>query len=248
MELIVPTFLAGMLTFLAPCTLPLVPVYLSVISGSITSEIKDSERTAIRRKTLVNGVFFIAGFSIVFILLGGLSVYIGRFVPGLRTFLSIFGGIFAITFGLSYLGVLNLDTFKKIGINIKPRKYENGSKISSFILGLSISFGWIPCSGPILTSIYALAVSNDGILSAFLLLIIFSLGLAVPFLILALMIGNTKKLTNFLIKNSKAINILSGILLIFIGVLLLMNDFGKIIEWGYVALDSIGYSNIIEHL
>lgn len=248
-SLIIPAFIAGILTFLAPCTLPLVPGYLGFISGVSTSDLQDPNKSKIaRRKIFLNGVLYVIGFSLVFIILGSLFGLGGAALIKYRLWFSRIGGIFVIFFGLFMMGILKLpflNVEKHIG-SVKALK--PGNPVSSLIFGAAFAFGWTPCVGPILGSILTLAASSATIGQGAFLLAVFSLGLAVPFLIIAASVGSASA---YLAKLSKYLNIISvigGVFFVFLGVLLLTNNLGVWISYFYQIFNFINYEKLLDYL
>lgn len=248
-SLIIPAFIAGILTFLAPCTLPLVPAYLGFISGVSAEEIQDPKKTkAVRMKIFRNGFFFIAGFSGVFVLLGAAAGFLGHTLFQQRIWLSRVGGVFVILFGLFMLDVLKLP-FLSRNMQFKiPAFFQRGKVTNSFVLGAAFGLGWTPCVGPILGSILTLAASSATVGEGAVLLAVFSLGLAIPFLIIAASIGSA---STYLAKASRYLHIVSivgGVFLIFLGILLLTNSFGAWIAYFYRLFDFINYDKLLDYL
>jgi len=152
--LIIPAFIAGLLTFLAPCTLPLVPGYLGFISGVSLEDLKYQERSRqVRWKIFLNGLFFILGFSIVFIILGSLVGVAGNILSPWRIWLSRLGGIFVILFGLLMMKVLKIPFLAREFRFRAPTFFERGKALNSLILGSAFGLGWTPCVGPVLGTI-----------------------------------------------------------------------------------------------
>lgn len=251
-SLIIPAFIAGVLTFLAPCTLPLVPGYLSFISGSSLEELKKSKvSSSVRQKVFLNGVFYVTGFSVVFIALGLVVGLLGTGFVQYRVWFSRVGGIFIILFGLYMTHIFKLPALKFLDRERKfniVSKLKPGNPISSFVFGSTFAFGWTPCVGPILGSILILAYSSSTVFQGAFLLFVFALGLAIPFLAFALGIGHA---TNYLNKFNKYLNIISivgGILLIFLGILLLTNKFAVWLSYSYQLFSFIDYEQILDYL
>jgi cytochrome c-type biogenesis protein len=249
LALLIPSFIAGLLTFLAPCTLPLVPGYLVFIGGSSLADLKDPEKAKLaKRKIFFNGLFFILGFSVVFIVLGTAAGALGQLLIGYRVWLSRIGGIFVILFGLFMLNILKLP-FLSVEKTIKtPQLFERGRSLNSFILGTAFGFGWTPCVGPILGSILLLASASATALQGAFLLAVFSAGLAVPFLIIALGIGSASKYINKFSGILKWASVVGGIFLIILGILLLTNKFGFLVIYGYQLLEFINYDSLLDYL
>ena len=248
-SLIIPAFIAGILTFLAPCTLPLVPGYLGFISGVSANDLQDPSKSKLaRRKIFLNGVLYVIGFSLVFIILGSLFGLGGAALVKYRIWFSRIGGIFVIFFGLFMMGVLKL-SFLNVEKHITSVKaLKPGNPVSSLIFGAAFAFGWTPCVGPILGSILTLAASSATIGEGAFLLAVFSLGLAVPFLIIAASIGSASA---YLLKLSKYLNVITiigGVFLVFLGILLLTNNLGIWIAYFYRLFNFINYDSLLDYL
>lgn len=248
-SLIIPAFIAGILTFLAPCTLPLVPAYLGFISGVSAKELRDPLKLkSARRKIFLNGLLFILGFSAIFIILGTVAGFFGQILFGYRIWLSRIGGLFVILFGLFMLNVLKIP-FLSREIQFKtPTLFQRSKSVNSFILGATFGLGWTPCVGPILGSILTLAAATTTALQGTFLLGVFSLGLAVPFLVIAAGIGSA---SSYIAKFSKYLNIISvigGVFLIFLGILLLTNNLVVWVAYFYRIFNFINYDSLIDYL
>ena len=242
-------FIAGLITFLAPCTLPLVPGYLAFVSGVPLEDIQDpKKRKTVRWKIFLNGVFFVLGFSIVFIILGTLIGLLGSALSAYQVWLNRVGGLFIIFFGLMMLNVVKIPMLQ-FGHGMKvPSFIERGKPTSSLILGVAFGTGWTPCVGPILGAILALSATLSGALEGALLLSVFSLGLAVPFLIIALAMGSAAQYIEKWAKYLKVISVVGGLFLIFLGVLLLLGKLSLLIGWGFQFMEFIGLGAFEERL
>lgn len=248
-SLIIPTFIAGILTFLAPCTLPLVPGYLGFISGVSQADLHDPGKAKHARRQIVkNGLLFILGFSIVFVIFGALVGIAGQALSSYRTVLTRIGGVFVIFFGLFMTGAFKLP-FLQMDKRMKmPSWLQVGKPSSSFIIGAIFAFGWTPCVGPILGSVLLLASSTSTIGSAILLLAVFSLGLAAPFILVAIGFSSATKYIKSISRYLNVISVIGGVFLIALGVLLLTNNFPLLIQYGYKALQFINYDKILDYL
>ena len=205
-------FLAGMISFLSPCVLPLIPGYISYISGTSFSELKEKKSNLVVVKT----IFFTLGFSLVFIALGSTASLIGNFFLVNSEFFRIIAGIIIIFFSLNLIGILNFNFMNK-DIRIFTDKYSNNMSFP-LLVGAAFGFGWTPCIGPILGSILTLAAIEENLSKSILLLIFYSLGLAIPFIISGILIDkfllfskSFKKYTLTITKVGGAILLLTGI-------------------------------------
>ncbi|MBI2051381.1 sulfite exporter TauE/SafE family protein [Candidatus Roizmanbacteria bacterium] len=247
--LIIPAFVAGVLTILAPCTLPLVPAYIGFISGSSLDDLKDPQRArGIRRKILLNGVLFVLGFTVIFVSFGILIGFVGSALVPYRIWLTRIGGALVVAFGLYMLGILKLPFLNAIQKLPIPQTLQRGKPLSSLILGASFATGWTPCVGPILGSVLLLATTTATALKGGLLLLVFSSGLALPFLLIAAGIGSATAKLGRISKYLYIVEIIAGIFLVFLGVLLFTNNLGLMIIWGYSLLQFIGYDRLLNYL
>ena len=246
---IISTFFAGILTFLAPRTLPLVPAYLGFISGVDQDALKNPETArAARRKIFFNGLAFIVGFSLVFIAFGVLAGIAGQALAPYRIWMARIGGILVILFGLFMLGFFKLPFFqsdKRIPI---PKWLTLGRPSSSLFIGGTFALGWTPCVGPILGSVLLLAGTSATAVQGGFLLAVFSLGLAIPFLIIALLFSRATRYIDSISKYLKWVSIIGGIFLILLGLLLVTDNFGLTIQYGYELLDFINYDRLLDFL
>lgn len=246
---VISTFVAGMLTFLAPCTLPLVPAYLGFISGVDKDELANPKTAGkARLRIFLNGLAFIVGFSVVFIIFGTLAGFAGQALVPYRIWLARLGGGLIILFGLFMLGVFKLPFFqsdKRIPI---PKWLTLGKPSSSVFIGGTFALGWTPCVGPILGSILLLAGTSGTALQGAFLLSIFSLGLAVPFLAMALGFSRATAFIDASSKYLKWVSIVGGVFLILLGALLVTDNFGLTIQYGYQLLQFINYEGLLEYL
>ena len=218
----ITALLSGVLSFLSPCVLPLIPSYVSFITGISFEDFKTGDRSRIRKLTIINSSAFVLGFSTVFILLGVSSTYIGKFFAVYYDQIRIIGGIIIILFGLYVMGVLKLNFLaldKRIHLQSKPRGY-----FGAFIVGLTFGAGWTPCIGPILGSILLIASTTGSAMQGFKLLVVYSAGLAIPFVTTALLINTFLSHFSAIQKYMRLIMILSGLLLIGFGIILLTDN------------------------
>lgn len=249
-SLIVPAFIAGILTFLAPCTLPLVPGYLGFISGASLDDLKNPEKAkSARWRIFLNGVFFVVGFSVVFIVFGVLAGLVGSTVLApYRIWLTRIGGIFVIFFGLLMLNVFKIPFFTAKSNLKTPTFLKRGSPFSSLTLGSAFAFGWTPCVGPILGSILLLASIKTTALQGGFLLSIFSIGLGIPFLLVAAGIGSAAKHISKFSRYLNIVSVFGGLILIILGILLVTDKFVLVISFGFRLFQFINYDQIYNFL
>ncbi len=247
--LILPAFIAGIFTFLAPCTLPLLPGYLGFITGMpIGTKIDYTQIKHIRTKVFANGLMYVLGFSLIFIILGSLFGLGGAYLLKYRIILSEVGGVFVILFGLQMMNVFHFKWMNREKMFRIPASLKPGHPLSSFVFGGIFAFGWTPCVGPILGSVLLLASQTATVFQGAFLLTIFSLGLAIPFLLIAFTIEHTTEYIKILMRYMKIISFVGGIFLIFVGILLITNDMGLWIYWWYRIFPFANYSSVLKFL
>ena len=211
-------FLAGLISFLSPCVLPLIPGYISYISGTSFDRIKEKKRNLIIFKT----IFFTLGFSFVFIILGSTASFIGRFFLINSDILRIVAGVIIILFSLQIIGFINFSLLNK-DIRFFTNKYSNNLTFP-FIVGAAFGFGWTPCIGPILGSIITLAALEENIGKGVLLLTFYSLGLAIPFIITGVLIDKFLLFSKNFKKYISIVTKTGGIVLLLTGIAILTNQ------------------------
>ena len=218
-------FFAGLLTFLSPCILPLIPAYISFITGVSIDDLVsgEGEKSKMTGRIFLEMVLFISGFSLVFILLGASASYFGKFVLSHLNILRIVGGILVIVFGLYIAGIFNISFFgyeRKIHLKMKPTNI-----LGSFIVGIVFALGWTPCVGPILGTILTYAGTQETVREGVFLLSSYSLGLGIPFLVSGLAVNLFLRGFRKIKKYSRLISIVTGGLLILFGILILTGKF-----------------------
>ncbi len=217
---------AGLISFLSPCVLPLIPGYISYISGSSLNELIEKKNI-----NLIPIILFTVGFSIVFIIFGAASTFLGQLLLQNSFELRILAGVIIIIFSLHIIGVINLKF-----LNYEKRIQTNTNKniFSSILIGAAFGFGWTPCIGPILGSILALAATEESINKGILLLFFYSLGLAIPFILSGYLIQRFLIFSKNFKKNINLVSKIGGIILLFTGVLILTNQLQAL---GYYILN-----------
>lgn len=214
-------FLAGFLSFLSPCVLPLIPAYFTFITGFSLEELTEKHNSEIRKKVVFSTVSFVCGFSLVFILMGASASYLGSLIYNYRQTIRIVGGILIVLMGVHLTGIIRipgLDVEKRIHMEKKPLHF-----LGIFIIGMAFGTGWSPCIGPLLGSILIIAGSQETVRQGIVLLAIYSAGLALPFIILSLFIHLLLKVIKKASRFLKYINATAGILLIIVGLILVTN-------------------------
>ncbi|HXM20248.1 MAG TPA: cytochrome c biogenesis protein CcdA [Terriglobales bacterium] len=218
----IAAFLAGLVSFLSPCVLPLVPGYVSLISGVGVEQLKTQE-SQLLRKVMLNSIAFILGFSVVFIALGAVASEVSQMLARYRSTLAQVAGVVIILFGLHLTGVFKI---KALYTDARLHSVKGGSTAwGAFVIGFAFAFGWTPCVGPVLTVILTFAAAQDSITKGVMLLAIYSMGLAVPFLLTALGVERFLKFYSRFRAHMHAIEVASGALLIALGVLLVIGRF-----------------------
>ena len=215
-------FAAGLLTYLSPCLLPLIPAFIAYITGISFSDLKSAQKKKdLRRKTILHSLLFIAGFSVIFVLLGLTATLLGKTLFQYQKFIRIAGGILIVAFGLQLLGVLNFNFLireRKLSIAAKGASY-----IGSFLIGVTFAAAWTPCAGPILGSILVLAGTKADMVTGAKLLTVYSLGIAVPFFATALLVNSFLAHLSKLQKIIGMMNKVGGVFLVIVGILLATN-------------------------
>src|SRR6201993_3796477 len=215
-------FLAGLVSFLSPCVLPLVPGYVSLISGVGVEELKVQE-AGIFRKLMLNSIAFILGFSIVFITLGAISTEVGQLAARYKSTLVEVAGVVIIVFGLHLTGILRINA---LYADKRLHSVQGGSTPwGAFLIGFAFASGWTPCVGPILAVILGFAAAQDSVFKGVALLAVYSMGLAVPFLLTSLGIERFLKFYSRFRSHMHALEVASGGLLIVLGGLLVAGRF-----------------------
>lgn len=213
------SFLEGVVTFISPCLLPMLPIYISYFAGG-------GERSV--KKTLSGALGFVTGFTIVFVALGALAGTLGGLLKEYQTAVNIVSGLIVIFFGLNFLGVFKLNLFK--GSNHKVNT-KNMGFFSAMLFGIIFSVSWTPCVGAFLGSALMLASQQGHVGEGVVMLLVYSLGLGIPFVLSAVLIDYLKSAFNWIKKHYKIINIVCGVLLILVGVLMVTGLIGRMFTW-----------------
>ena len=220
-------FTAGLISFLSPCILPMIPSYLAFITGISLEELsQDQNLKKVRKSVITNSLLFIMGFSILFIAMGASATFIGKFLAKNIRWLEIIGGTFVVILGLHFAGLFKikfLEREKKIHLDKKPL-----GALGTVLVGMAFGAGWTPCVGPILGSILTMAAATQDVAKGIILLISYSVGLGIPFLLTGLLIHKFFEYFKTIRKYFRVITLVGGILLVIIGFLLITGYFTTI--------------------
>lgn len=212
------SFLEGIITFISPCLLPMLPIYISYFAGG-------GERSA--AKTVRGALGFVTGFTVVFVALGALAGTLGGLLREYQTAVNIVSGLVVIFFGLNFLGVFKLNLFRGSSRSVNT---DNMGFFSAMLFGVIFSLGWTPCVGAFLGSALMLASQQGHVLEGMLMLLTYSLGLGIPFVLSAVLIDYLKSAFQWIKKNYRVINLVSGSLLVLIGVLMATGTLGRLLS------------------
>ena len=211
------SFLEGIITFISPCLLPMLPIYISYFAGG-------GERST--RKTLTGALGFVTGFTLVFMAMGALAGTVGGFLKTHQTAVNLICGLIVIFFGLNFLGVFKLELFRGGSGRMNT---GNLNFFSALLFGMIFSLGWTPCVGAFLGSALMLASQQGHVVEGMLMLLAYSMGLGIPFLLSAVLIDYLKSAFNWIKRNYKMINLVSGGFLILVGILMATGTLGRLL-------------------
>jgi len=226
---IISAFIAGLISFISPCVLPLVPAYISFISGVSLEKLRAGDKGAVRQNVILTSLLFIAGFSTIFILLGASATYAGQFLLRNKILFNRIAGVIIILFGLHVAGLFQirfLNYEKRFNFDRKPVGI-----LGTYLVGLAFAAGWTPCIGPILAAILVVASNQESSAQGMILLTSYSLGLAIPFFLTALAINVFFNFFNWVKRHYRAIEYISGALLVILGFLLMTNQFSRLAKY-----------------
>ena len=213
------SFLEGIITFISPCLLPMLPIYISYFAGG------NEQRSS--KKTLKNAIGFVLGFTLIFVLLGALAGTVGSFLKNYQMVLNIVTGAIVVFFGLNFLGIFKLSIFKGM------KRFNTGRELgffSTMLFGIIFSIGWTPCVGAFLGSALMLASQQGETLTGVMMLLAYSLGLGIPFVVSAMLIDRLKTAFNFIKKHYNVINKVCGSILIVVGFLMMTGILNRILS------------------
>ena len=236
-------FIEGILSIFSPCILPILPIYLSMLSNSTVNDLKDSKVS--RSILLKNTIFFTLGISITFFILGSSISALSSFLNTNKNIIMIIGGIIIIIMGLFYLGIIKsgfLSKEKRLNINSNAM-----SPVTAFVLGFTFSFGWTPCIGPILASVLIMASSSDNIIISNLLILSYIIGFILPFIIVALFYDKLFKRFDKMKSYMGIIKSISGVIIIIAGLVMFFNGFVGINNQLNIRNENLNEGNIVEN-
>lgn len=241
-SLTLASFTAGIIMFLAPCTLPLVPAYLAYISG-----IKSSEKKSNLAKVRLNAIAYTLGFSTIFIAFGMAAGSVGSLLDQYRGLLSQIGGAFIILFALMMLNVVKIGFLSRAS---KVRSVSNskvGHPFNSYLIGAIFAISWTPCVGPILASVLLLAAGTTTVFGGAFLLAVFSLGFSMPFILVAILYAKIATRINFLTAISDKVSLIGGVFLLVVGILMVTSNFLILTEVGYQIFGWLGLEGLYNY-
>ena len=214
----VVAFLEGIITFLSPCLLPMLPIYISYFAGG-------GQRTT--KRTLLGAMGFVSGFTVIFVTMGALAGTIGSFLQEYKGAVNVISGLVVILFGLNFLGIFKMNLFRGGGKTVTSR--EMGF-FPAMLFGMIFSLGWTPCVGAFLGSALMLASHQGHVIEGMLMLLAYSLGLGIPFLLSAVLIDYLKSAFSWIKKHYRIINTVSGCFLILVGILMATGTLGRLLS------------------
>jgi len=230
---LIGAFMAGLLSFLSPCVLPLVPAYLSFISGVSVNALRahgEQENPSVRKHAVIQSIWFVLGFSLVFIALGASASWLGQWLLEHMTTLGKFAGAVIFIFGLHYAGLIRIP-FLMMDVHVDTSHVKAKSGLGALTLGSAFAFGWTPSLGPTLGAILAVAGGQGEVGKGVMLLTAYSAGLAIPFLLAALATDAFLNWSQRFKKHLHAVEIASGILLMLVGAMIFLGSFSIIAAW-----------------
>jgi cytochrome c-type biogenesis protein len=233
---IIGAFIAGLLSFLSPCVLPLIPSYITYITGLSFKELQAEHPTnKVRAMTIIHSLLFIAGFTTVFVLLGASATFIGGFLQEHMGLLRKVGGVLIVIFGIHVSGIFDIGVLlgeKRLAIHRKPAGYAG-----SFIVGVAFAAGWTPCIGPILASILMVAATENTVYHGIALLLVYSIGLGLPFFLASLAMHHFLVFFNRFKKYIRIFEIITGVFLIIVGILIFTDYLSVLSRYTNILLE-----------
>lgn len=229
-------FIAGLVSFFSPCVVPLIPAYVGYITGVSVGDLKNKGNKPFFKKIVVSSLFYILGFSVVFVLLGSISASLGLFLRRNNLAIQKIGGVVIIILGLQFADIIHFSFLNHQKQFKVPKWIDSLGNLRSFFLGIIFALVWTPCVGAVLGSILALAASTQTLSGGAILLFFYSLGISIPFLLIALTLATAPKYISWISKNVGIISKISGLLLAILGVLILTNTYKYLNSWFFAIL------------
>ena len=237
-------FFAGVLMFLAPCTLPLLPAYLGYISGVAYDALHKGASSHVRRRVFQQALLFVVGFTVVFMVLGLLASFAGAVLAPVRQALTVIGGVLIIVFGLYMIGVIRIAFLSRARRLHLPRALTPGASMSTLLLGAAFALGWTPCIGPLLGAVLFYASTTETLLLGAGLLLVFSLGFAIPFLLLALFLGQATNVVERIAPYLRGVSVVGGIVLVLFGIMLVFGH-TPLTDWFFSIFNGLDYEEAL---
>lgn len=235
-------FLAGLVSFFAPCVIPLLPAYIGYVTGVSASDLQRQGLARYRTKILLSSLFYILGFSLIFVILGTTAAGIGQVLRRYDDLIRIGGGLMILFFGLNFAGFLPIQFLAKERRFELPLWVSNLGYMRSFLVGVVFAFAWTPCVGAILGSILALAAVSQTATTGALLLLIYSLGISLPFLLVSFTLAQAPMYLKKITRHIETVAKIAGILLVIIGILLITDTYKYVNGWLFEIAYSFGYT------
>ncbi len=233
-------FISGLASFFAPCVVPLLPAYISFITGASYDKYKKSYQ-GFSKKIFLTSIYYISGFSIIFVLMGTTAAGIGIFLRSYQFYIYRLGGLIMLILGLEFAGIINLAFLAKEKKFKLPSWTEKFVYVRAFLLGVIFAIAWTPCVGAVLGSILALAAVSGTVFQGATMLFVYSLGISIPFLVVSMTLSSAPKYVPILSKNAAKISKFAGILLAIIGLMLLTGVYAYVNSWILNLAFRLGY-------
>lgn len=234
-------FVAGIVSFFAPCVVPLLPTYVAYVSGVSLAQLRGQGIASYQRKLLFSSLFYIIGFSLIFVILGTAAGSIGSLLRQYQLWIQIIGGLLITIFGLEFAGFLHIPLLARGGWVPIPAWTAKLGYARSLLIGILFAIVWTPCVGVVLGSILAIATVQATALQGALLLFVYSLGISIPFLIVAATLAQAPKYLQIIARHTGLISRIAGLLLVVIGILLITNTYRYVNGWIFEIAFKWGY-------
>ncbi|MEK7182908.1 MAG: cytochrome c biogenesis protein CcdA [Patescibacteria group bacterium] len=234
-------FVAGIISFFAPCVVPLLPTYVAYVSGVSLAQLHGQGVASYQRKLLFSSLFYIIGFSLIFVLLGAAAGSIGSLLRQYQVWIQIIGGLLITIFGLEFAGFLHIPLLARGGLLLIPAWTAKLGYVRSLLIGILFAIVWTPCVGVVLGSILAIAAVQATAPQGALLLFVYSLGISIPFLIVAATLAQAPKYLQIIARHTGLISRIAGLLLVVIGILLITNTYRYVNGWIFEIAFKWGY-------